>query len=120
MRTMTDLRIASFLPAATEMAFALGLGDRLVAVSHECDFPAEARARPTVVRPALDLEKMTLREIDVAVAQRLRDGQSLYEVDEERLRESKANLILTQNLCQVCAPSGNELTVAVKALQPPP
>lgn len=114
---MNDGNIVSFLPAATEMVFALGLGDQLTGVSHECDFPAAARNKAVVVRPALPLEKMTLREIDAAVAERIGSGQSLYQVDERLLRELKPNLILTQNLCQVCAPSGNELTVALKLLE---
>ena len=113
---MNDWHIASFLPAATEMIFALGLGDKLVAVSHECDFPPAARSRPVVVRPALPLGKMTLREIDAAVAKRIGSGQSLYQVDEGLLRDLQPNLIVTQNLCQVCAPSGNELSVALKSL----
>ena len=114
---MNDWNIVSFLPAATEMVFALGLGDQLIGISHECDFPTAARAKAVVVRPALPLEKMTLREIDTAVAERIGSGQSLYQVDERLLRELKPNLILTQNLCQVCAPSGNELTVALKSLE---
>jgi iron complex transport system substrate-binding protein len=113
-------RIISFLPAATEMVYALGLGDALVGVSHECDFPAAARTKPVVVKPALPLDKMSLREIDVAVARRIGSGQSLYEVDETLLRELKPDMILTQNLCQVCGPSGNEITVALKLLQPRP
>jgi iron complex transport system substrate-binding protein len=117
---MNDLRIISFLPAATEMVYALGLGENLVGVSHECDFPAAAKTKPVVVKPAMPLEKMTLREIDVAVAERIGSGQSLYQVDENLLRELKPDLILTQNLCQVCAPSGNELTVALKLLAPKP
>lgn len=117
---MNDLRIVSFLPAATEMAFALGLGDSVAGVSHECDFPAAAKMKPVVVRSALELERMSLREIDVAVAERIASGQSLYQVDENVLRELKPNLILTQNLCQVCAPSGNELAVALKLLEPKP
>lgn len=114
---MNDWHIASFLPAATEMVFALGLGEKLIGVSHECDFPPAARTKPIVVCPALPLEEMSLREIDVAVAQRIGSGQSLYQVDERLLRELKPNLIVTQNLCQVCAPSGNELTVALKLLE---
>src|SRR5256885_961396 len=102
------------------MVYALGLGDRLVGVSHECDFPPEANTKPIVVRPALALEKMTLREIDVAVAERIRSGGSLYQVDEKLLRELKPDLILTQNLCQVCATSGNDLTAALKLLRPKP
>ena len=117
---MNNFRIVSFLPAATEMVFALGLGDCLVGISHECDFPPQVKKLPVVVRPALDLEKMSLREIDTAVAARIGSGQSLYQVDEKLLRELKPNLILTQNLCQVCGPAGNEITVALKCLQPKP
>lgn len=117
---MSELHIISFLPAATEMVFALGLGDCLVGVSHECDFPPQAKKLPVVVKPALALEGMTLREIDVAVAARIGSGQSLYQVDETLLRELKPDLILTQNLCEVCGPAGNEITVALKLLQSKP
>lgn len=117
---MSTQRIVSFLPAATEMVYALGLGDQLVGVSHECDFPAAAKTKPIIVRPALALEKMTLREIDAAVAGRIHSGESLYQVDEKLLCELKPDLILAQNLCQVCATSGNDLTVALKLLHPKP
>ena len=113
---MGKLRLISFLPAATEMVFALGLGDRLMGVSHECDFPAEAKTKPVVVKPALPLETMTLREIDVTVAERIGSGQSLYEVDERPLEKLAPTHILTQELCHVCAPSGNEITRALAAL----
>jgi iron complex transport system substrate-binding protein len=114
------MRVISFLPAATEMMYALGIGDQLVGVSHECDFPLEVRGKPVVVRPALDLETLNLREIDVAVAERIRSGLSLYQVDEKQLLELKPDLILAQDLCQVCATSGNDLTSALKLLQPMP
>lgn len=117
---MSDLRILSFLPAATEMVYALDLGDALAGVSHECDFPPAAKTKPVVVKPALALEKMTLKEIDAAVAERIGSGQNLYQVDENLLRELKPQLILTQNLCQVCGPAGNEITVALKTLSPKP
>jgi iron complex transport system substrate-binding protein len=117
---MTKARIVSFLPAATEMVYALGLGDQLVGVSHECDFPAEAKTKPVVVRPALALETMSLREIDVAVAERIGSGESLYQVDDALFCELKPDLILTQNLCQVCATSGNDLASALKLLEPTP
>ena len=113
---MTELRLISFLPAATEMVFALGLGDRLVGVSQECDFPAPAKTKPVVVKPALPLEKMSLREIDTTVAKRISSGQSLYQVDERLLEQLAPTHILTQALCQVCAPSGNEITHALAAL----
>lgn len=117
---MKKARIVSFLPAATEMVYALGIGDQLVGVSHECDFPSEVRVKPVVVRPALPLESMSLREIDVAVAERIGSGGSLYQVDEVLLCELKPDLILTQNLCQVCATSGNDLASALKLLESTP
>lgn len=115
-----SLRIVSLLPAATEMAFALGLAEAVVGVSHECNFPAPARNRPTVVRPALALEHLSQREIDVAVSQRLATGRSLYEIDERLLQQLQPTLILTQDLCQVCAPSGRELAAALGSLRPQP
>jgi iron complex transport system substrate-binding protein len=113
-------RIVSLLPAATEMAYALGLGENLVGVTHECDFPASARDKPVVVRPALALENMGPREVDAAVSRRRRESQSLYHVDEKLLRELRPDILLTQDLCQVCAPSGRELALAWRDLQPKP
>jgi iron complex transport system substrate-binding protein len=113
---MNDLRIISFLPAATEMVCALGLGKELVGVTHECDFPFLARIKPIVVRNALALEKMTMQEIDIAVSERIGSGRSLYEVDERLLERLSPTHILTQALCQVCAPSGNEISLALNAL----
>jgi iron complex transport system substrate-binding protein len=113
-------RIVSFLPAGTEIACALGAGHELVGRSHECDYPSGVTALPVVSRPALAIERMTQDEIDRAVAERLGRGQSLYEVDERLLRELEADVILTQDLCQVCAPSGNELTRAVRDLPTQP
>jgi iron complex transport system substrate-binding protein len=113
---MTELRLISFLPSATEMVFALGLGDRLVGVSNECDFPAAAKTKPVVVKPVLPLEKMSLCEIDAAVAERIGSGQNLYQVDERLLEQLAPTHILTQALCQVCALSGNEMTRALATL----
>ena len=113
-------RIVSFLPSATEMIYALGLGDRLMGVTHECDYPPEVAGKPIVVRNALPLESMSLSEIDSAVTERLRNGLSLYRVDEVLMREISPDLILTQDLCQVCAPSGNEVSQLLKVLSPKP
>ncbi|MGB9179293.1 MAG: cobalamin-binding protein [Pyrinomonadaceae bacterium] len=113
-------RIVSFLPSATEMVCALGLSDQLVGITHECDYPPEARGKPIVVRNALPIESMSQREIDIAVAERLREGLSLYEVDENLLQELAPDLILTQDLCQVCAPSGNEVSYLLKLLPKQP
>jgi iron complex transport system substrate-binding protein len=109
-------RIVSFLPAGTEIVSALGAGAELLGRSHECDYPTEVTALPVVSRPALRLEGMRPEEVDRAVADRLKSGESLYEVDEVLLRELAPEVILTQDLCQVCAPSGNELTRALRDL----
>ncbi len=98
------------------MACALGLHDSIVGITHECDYPSEVKDKPVVVRAVLPLERMTQSEIDRAVADRIRNGLSLYEIDEELLRQLAPDLILTQNLCQVCAPSGNEVSQVLKAL----
>src|SRR5712691_1782109 len=112
----TAPQIVSFLPSATEMACALGLADQLVGITHECDYPPEITGKPVVVRNVLPIEKMSQPQVDEAVAKRMRDGLSLYEVDEKLLQELAPDLILTQNLCQVCAPSGNEVSQAVSLL----
>lgn len=113
---MPRRRIVSFLPSGTEMAYALALGDELVGVSHECDYPAEARAKPVVVRSALPIERMTQAAIDTAVSERLREGRSLYEIDQAMVRALEPDLIITQSLCDVCAPSSGELTELLSEL----
>jgi len=110
------MRIVSFLPAATEIAHALGAGDNLVGRSHECDFPADVRRLPIVSRPALSLDGLTQSAIDDAVTARMRTGESLYVVDERLLNDLAPDVVLTQDLCQVCAPSGNELTRALASM----
>jgi iron complex transport system substrate-binding protein len=113
-------RIVSFLPSATEMICALGLGDRLMGVTHECDYPPEIMGKRIVVRSVLPTERMSQSEIDFAVTERLRNGQSLYRVDETVMREISPDLIVTQDLCQVCAPSGNEVSQLLKLLPTKP
>jgi iron complex transport system substrate-binding protein len=114
------MRIVSFLPSATEMVYALGLDEQLVGVTHECDYPPQARNKPVVVRNVLPVETMTQAEIDRAVAERMHNGDSLYRIDEALLRKLSPDLILTQNLCQVCAPSGNEVSQVLQTLEKQP
>ena len=114
------MRIASFLPSATEIVYALGQEDSLVAVSHECDHPPLAREKPVVVHSAVDSERLSSGEIDRAVRDLLARGESVYHLDEERLASLAPQLILTQDLCQVCAPSGNTVTDVLRHLSPTP
>ena len=117
---MTEQRIVSFLPSATEMVCALGLTDQLVGITHECDYPPIIKTKPIVVRSAVDVERMTSAEIDKAISERVQRGLSVYAVDEELLQKLAPDLILTQDLCQVCAPSGNEVTRALNLLPKKP
>ena len=113
-------RIVSFLPAATEITYALGAGADLVGRSHECDYPPQVKALPVVSKPALSLDGLSQSEIDSAVAAHLATGESLYQVDEILLDELSPDIVFTQDLCQVCAPSGNELSRALRDLAKPP
>ena len=110
------MRIVSFLPSATEIVCSLGLSDELVGITHECDHPPEVQRKAVVVRNAIEMSGMGDCQIDEAVSQHLRSGRSIYRVDESLLRKLDPDLILTQDLCQVCAPSGNEVSVVLKSL----
>ncbi|HEX5939818.1 MAG TPA: ABC transporter substrate-binding protein, partial [Dehalococcoidia bacterium] len=98
------MRILSLLPAATEMVFLLGLGDDLVGVSHECDYPSQAAIKPRVTRSRVDAGRPG-DEIQRQVQELSHDHNSLYELDVELIRALKPDLILTQEICEVCAVS---------------
>lgn len=117
---MSALKIVSFLPAATEMIYLLDLADHLVGRSHECDYPEQARDKPVIVDCALDLSNMSMAEIDAEVGKQLSSGKSLYKVDEAKLRAASPDLLITQNLCQVCGPAGNEVSEVLKTMAAAP
>jgi iron complex transport system substrate-binding protein len=110
------VRTVSMLPAATEIVGALGLMEQLVAVSHECDFPAEANARPRVTHCEIYGKGLPSDVIDRWVSEKLREGESLYTLDEPLLRELAPDLILTQKLCDVCAPAYGSVAALAAAL----
>jgi iron complex transport system substrate-binding protein len=110
------MRIASLVPSATEMLFALGLGGDVVGVTHECDFPAAAAELPQLTATVLP-DGLDAGEIDAAVKQVVGEGRALYTLDEERLAELEPDLIVTQAVCEVCAVSYDDV-VAVAARLP--
>jgi len=114
------LRICSLLPAATETLFALGLGANVVAVSHECDQPPEARSKPRATTTTVDPAILSSAEIDALVSQTLAGGASTYHVDLDVLRRTRPELIVTQDLCAVCAIDGGEVRRAASTLNPVP
>jgi iron complex transport system substrate-binding protein len=99
------MRICSLLPSATEIVGSLGLTDSLVAVSEECDWPPDVRALPVVTASRVDTGRLSGLEIDRAVREAVGDGRPLYAIDRDLLEELEPDLILTQNLCAVCAVS---------------
>ena len=109
------MRIVSLVPHATELLFALGLGDDVVAVTHECDFPTEVRRLPHVTRDVLPAG-LSAGQIDAAVRERTEQGLSIYELDERRLSDLQPDLIVTQELCQVCAVSYEDVVEIAKRI----
>ncbi|HVS74502.1 MAG TPA: cobalamin-binding protein [Candidatus Acidoferrales bacterium] len=113
------MRIVSLLPSATEILFALGLDEQIVGVSHECDTPAQARTKPVVIRSRIPPDCPS-GEIDRLVWEFVSRGESLYSVDAEALEELAPDLIITQDLCHVCAASPEDLSAALARFAKPP
>ena len=113
------MRICSFLPSATEMLFALGLGEEVVGVTYACDFPEEAREKPVVVKTRLP-ETGDSGELDATVKEYISRRESLYSVDDRLLTELQPDLIVTQDLCYVCAASPDDLPTALSKLAKEP
>jgi iron complex transport system substrate-binding protein len=113
------MRVVSLLPSATEILFALGLDKEIVGVSHECDFPPQARTKRVVIHSRLPHDAPPL-EIDRMVREYVARGESLYSVDAEALVELAPDLIITQDLCQVCAASPDDLAATLARFPEPP
>src|SRR6478609_9156654 len=110
------MRIVSLLPSATEIVCAIGLRDELVGVTHECDFPPEVEGIPVMTRSVHDLGTSSSRDIHRLVTASVHGGSSLYALDEEALAAAEPDLILTQELCRVCAVSYREVNDVARAI----
>lgn len=106
------MQICSLLPSATEILYALGLGDAVVGVTHECDFPPEAAKKPPLIRPRVDPQALPA-VIDRQVTELVSRGESIYSVDADLLASLAPDLIITQDLCHVCAASPDDLATAL-------
>ena len=113
------MRIVSLVPSATEMLFALGVGDEVTAVTHECDHPPEALELPKVTRDVIG-PGLPPDEIDRAVRELTEQGRAIYELDEDALRRLQPDLIVTQALCAVCAVSYDDVRAVAERLDSKP
>src|SRR3954447_23058811 len=113
------MRIVSLVPSATETLFALGLGDEVTAVTHECDYPEAARERPRVTRDVIG-PGLPPGEIDRAVRELTEQGLAIYELDRDALQRLQPDLIVTQALCAVCAVSIDDVRAVAEQLDSRP
>ena len=113
------MKICSLLPSATEILFALGLGDQVSGVSHECDFPAAAKSKPVLIKSRITHTE-SAAAIDRQVREYLERGESLYSVDFEKLQAIEPHVIVTQDLCHVCAATPDDLAAALAQLKRQP
>src|SRR5215510_9792100 len=111
------MKICSLLPSATEILFSLGLGDQIVAVTHECDYPPDAASKLRITENVIDHERMTSAQIDHHVASNIGRHGSIYALKEDLLERLQPDLIVTQELCDVCAVSYKDVQRAAKILE---
>lgn len=114
------MRICSFVPGATEVVAALGLQGDLVGISHECDYPPNLGQIPVLVHPRVHSDRLSSAQIDEQVGTMLSAGTGLYELDERQLRAARPDLIIAQDLCDVCAITPSQLNHLLQTLTPPP
>ena len=113
-------RIVSFLPSATEILYELGVGDQIVGVTHECNYPEQAKTKPRVIHSSFDPDTMTSQEIDNKVVDLMHSGKDIYILDEQILKKANPNLIISQGICEVCSPYTKEVNRAVTILDNKP
>ena len=102
-------RIVSFLPSSTEILYEIGGEDLITGVTHECNYPQIATSKPRVIKSSFDAAGMTSKEIDDKITNLMRAGQDIYIIDDQKLKESKPDLIIAQGVCEVCAPFTREI-----------
>jgi iron complex transport system substrate-binding protein len=108
--------IVSFLPSATEILYEIGAGSRIIGVTHECNYPKEAKSKPRVINSSFDASTMSSKEIDDKIVELFSNGKDLYIINKEILKELKPDLIVAQGICEVCSPFSKEINRAISIL----
>ncbi len=117
---MSIKRIVSFLPSATELLYELGVQDKLYGVTHECNYPLDAASKPQVINSVINSDKLTSKEIDTMTCQLINDGKDIFVLNEKNLIKADPDLIISQDMCEVCAAYTDQVNKAVKILQRKP
>jgi len=117
---MTVKRIVSFLPSATELLYEFGVQDDLYGVTHECKYPKDAMSKPQIIRSVINSDELSSKEIDTMTCQLLNDGEDIFVLNEENLKNANPDLIISQETCEVCAAYTNQVNKAVQILQKKP
>ena len=117
---MEPQRIVTFLPSATELIYNLGADDKLFGVTHECNYPIDAKTKPRVISSVFDPALMSSKQIDDKICQLMTDGKEIYNLNEENLLNAKPDLIISQNICEVCSAHTEHVNMAVNMLEKKP
>jgi iron complex transport system substrate-binding protein len=117
---MGPQRIVTFLPSATELIYSLGADDKLFGVTHECNYPNNAKSKPRVISSVFDPDSMSSKQIDDKICQLMTDGKEIYNLNKENLINAKPDLIISQNICEVCSAHTEHVKKAMEVLEKKP
>ena len=117
---MVPQRIVTFLPSATELIYSLGADDKLFGVTHECNYPSGAKTKPRVISSVFDPASMSSKQIDDKICQLMTDGKEIYNLNKENLLNAKPDLIISQNICEVCSAHTEHVKKAMEILEKKP
>ena len=117
---MGPQRIVTFLPSATELIYSLGADDKLFGVTHECNYPSDAKTKPRVIGSVFDPASMSSKQIDDKICQLMTDGKQIYNLNKENLLNAKPDLIISQDICEVCSAHTEHVKIAMDMLEKKP
>jgi len=117
---MRSERIVTFLPSATELIYSLGAEDRLFGVTHECNYPSDVKTKPQIITSSFDPASMSSKQIDDKICQLMTEGKEIYNLNEENLLNARPDLIISQDICEVCSAHTDHVKRAVDILEKKP
>ena len=117
---MGPQRIVTFLPSATELIYSLGADDKLFGVTHECNYPSDAKTKPRVISSVFDPASMSSKQIDDKICQLMTDGKQIYNLNKENLLNAKPDMIISQDICEVCSAHTEHVKIAIDMLEKKP